>query len=108
MTHSPVSLSVNVTESLVWAAHSESEMMVSSTSSKVAWFVAGQEAVEPHPGKKKWECCLIRFYALLTIDSAVLSGVVSIDLCQTGRGVNVHVNVFGQFQQGDVIVELKL
>ena len=104
MTHSPVSLSVNVTESLVWAAHSESEMMVSSTSSKVAWFVAGQEAVEPHPEE---EVGMLP-HALLTIDSPVLSGVVSTDLCQTGRGVNVHVNVLGQLQQGDVVVELKL
>ena len=58
MTHSPVSRFVYVTELLVWAAHSESEMMVSSTSSKVIWLVAGQEAVEPHPGKeelRKWE-----------------------------------------------------
>ena len=103
MTHSPVFWSVYVTESLVWAAHSESEMMVSSTSSKVACFVAGQEAVEPHPGQRG----NIRFYdALLTIDSPILASVVCIGRGETGWGVNVRVDVFGKLQQGDVIVVL--
>ena len=103
MTHSPVSWSMYVTESLVWAAHSESEMMVSSTSSKVIWLVAGQEAVEPHPGQKG----NVRFYdALLTIDSPVLASVVSISRGQTGRGVDVRVDLFGKLQQGNVVVVL--
>merc|ERR1712004_19886 len=49
VTHWPVLWSVKVTESEVWAEHSVSEMIWSSTSNKVAWVVAGHEAVDPQP-----------------------------------------------------------
>ena len=86
-------------------------MMLRSTSSKVCWRLAGQEAVEPQPEKLRLKnisdfspIIMNSCYFFLTIHMCTLARVVSIKRSETSRGVDVGVHVFDELEECDVVV----
>ena len=119
--HSPLKSAV-VTESLVWASHSSSEMMLT-------WIIFSNWQLNDFSKKKPSPPLpaghlgsrqgrrpeipnlaskyLIREAApikkIITVNASTLSSVVGVQVSQAGWGVDVQVNRLGELEKGDVV-----